>query len=78
MEGPIRCHSLVAFAVRSGDARHRHPPALAVSLASNLCPLILPLRVLVAGVAPYATLFHWDLPLALHNKYGGFLSPQIV
>ncbi|POO00099.1 Glycoside hydrolase [Trema orientale] len=27
---------------------------------------------------PFVTLFHWDLPQALEDAYGGFLSPKIV
>ncbi|KAJ6498574.1 glycoside hydrolase superfamily [Mycena vitilis] len=30
------------------------------------------------GVAPVATLFHWDTPLALSAYYGGFTSPEVV
>ncbi|THH11422.1 hypothetical protein EW145_g666 [Phellinidium pouzarii] len=30
------------------------------------------------GVEPVATLFHWDVPLALEAYYGGFSSPNIV
>jgi beta-glucosidase len=31
--------------------------------------------LLEKGVAPYATLFHWDYPLALHAK-GGWMNPD--
>ncbi|KAG5253566.1 beta-glucosidase [Salix suchowensis] len=30
------------------------------------------------GLQPYVTLFHWDTPQALEDKYGGFLSPNII
>jgi beta-glucosidase len=25
-----------------------------------------------AGITPFVTLFHWDTPLALEERYGGF------
>nr|TKR90004.1 hypothetical protein D5086_0000237700 [Populus alba] len=28
-------------------------------------------------IQPYATLFHWDTPQAIEDRYGGFLSPNI-
>lgn len=34
--------------------------------------------LLAKGVTPFVTLFHWDLPQALEDEYGGFLSPRIV
>jgi len=31
--------------------------------------------LLAAGITPYATLYHWDYPLALH-RFGGWLHPE--
>ncbi len=30
------------------------------------------------GITPHATLFHWDLPQVLQDRYGGFQSREIV
>ncbi|KAG7600212.1 Glycoside hydrolase family 1 [Arabidopsis suecica] len=30
------------------------------------------------GIEPFVTIFHWDVPQALEDEYGGFLSPRIV
>ncbi|XP_057453250.1 beta-glucosidase 12-like [Lotus japonicus] len=35
-------------------------------------------ELLSNGLHPFVTLFHWDMPQALEDEYGGFLSPHIV
>ncbi|KAI4324290.1 hypothetical protein L6164_023841 [Bauhinia variegata] len=35
-------------------------------------------QLLAKGLTPFVTIFHWDLPQALEDEYGGFLSRHIV
>ncbi|KAL5056412.1 hypothetical protein RYX36_037094, partial [Vicia faba] len=35
-------------------------------------------ELLANGLQPYVTIFHWDVPQALEDEYGSFLSPRIV
>ncbi|RDX86878.1 hypothetical protein CR513_31718, partial [Mucuna pruriens] len=35
-------------------------------------------EILSNGLKPFVTLFHWDLPQALEDEYGGFLSHKVV
>ncbi|KAF2319367.1 hypothetical protein GH714_015178 [Hevea brasiliensis] len=35
-------------------------------------------EIISNGLEPFVTIFHWDTPQALEDKYGGFLSRDIV
>ncbi|KAK2995713.1 hypothetical protein RJ640_020179 [Escallonia rubra] len=35
-------------------------------------------KLLAVGIIPVVTLSHWDIPQALDDEYGGFLSPEIT
>lgn len=35
-------------------------------------------EIIKQGLTPFVTIYHWDAPQALEDKYGSWLSEQIV
>jgi beta-glucosidase/6-phospho-beta-glucosidase/beta-galactosidase len=59
----------------ASDISHRHQPA---ELKGSRFLQSLTDELLASGIEPFATLYHWDLPQALQDKNGGWLSSDIA
>ncbi|RHN56530.1 putative beta-glucosidase [Medicago truncatula] len=62
------------------DGYHRYKEDVGIMKYMNLDAYRLSIswsRIL-PSIEVFVTLFHWDLPQALEDEYGGFLSPRIV
>ncbi|XP_066309044.1 probable inactive beta-glucosidase 33 isoform X3 [Miscanthus floridulus] len=35
-------------------------------------------ELILRGIHPHATIYHFDLPQVLQNEYSGFLSPRVM
>lgn len=44
----------------------------------NISDFLQPSLIVHVGIEPYITLYHWDLPQALEDKYTGWLDRQIM
>ncbi|RWW19743.1 hypothetical protein BHE74_00010230 [Ensete ventricosum] len=50
-----------------------------LDLQDVLVSIISSLRTInFAGIEPYVTLYHWDLPEALEDRYNGWIDPRIM
>jgi beta-glucosidase len=55
----------------------RHRASSAVVQHTHIHPAHTQIDALLAkGITPLVTLFHWDMPLPLEDKYGGFTASK--
>ncbi|KAM7502519.1 hypothetical protein LguiB_001423 [Lonicera macranthoides] len=58
--------------------RYKEDVAILKDLGVDSYRLSLSWSRILPSIEASVTLFHWDLPQVLHDKYGGWLSPKIV
>ncbi|KAA8549849.1 hypothetical protein F0562_001533 [Nyssa sinensis] len=77
MAGKIKDHGNGSMAV---DSYHRYKEDVRImkEMGLDAYRLSISWSRILPRLKPFVTLFHWDLPQALEDEYGGFLSPKIV
>jgi beta-glucosidase/6-phospho-beta-glucosidase/beta-galactosidase len=64
--------------LKSVEARHARPKSAQVNAAGIDFYNAVINQLLAHGIQPHLTLYHWDFPQVLQDKYGGWLSDQSI
>jgi len=76
-EGVDYYNNLIDELIKNGNDIVTQDKFLYMSF-SNLFRVYLCVLIDFAGIKPFVTIFHWDVPQALEDKYGGFRDRRIV
>ena len=71
-------NELLSLKVKFHSPFHMLLIKLIILFYINICLFLILTIVNLLGLKPFITLFHWDVPQALEDEYGGFLSQNIV